>query len=405
MRTAIKSENLSPIAAFRVLGTAFLMAFLSSIMSIFCIFSIIVLVNSMKITKFAKNLKIENLTMEITAQQLATMVHGTVEGDASVVINNYGKIEEAGPGCLTFLANPKYTHFIYDTKATAVLVSKDFVPEHPVSATLIRVDDPYKTLADLLNIAASQTAVVRRGIEQPCFIAQGVEVPDDAYIGAMAYVAQGVKLGKNVKIYPQVYIGDNVVIGDDVILYPGVKIYHGCKIGNRCTVHAGTVIGSDGFGFAPKADGTYEKIAQMGIVILEDDVEIGANTTIDRATMGATVIHRGVKLDNLIQVAHNVEIGDNTVMAAQVGIAGSTKIGKHNMVGGQVGFAGHITVGDNCGFGAQSGVPSDIDDNKRVLGSPAINAFDFARQVSLLKRLPDMYNDIKSIKKEINKQQ
>ena len=343
--------------------------------------------------------------MEITAQQLAAMVHGTVDGDASVVINNYGKIEEAGPGCLTFLANPKYTHFIYETKATAVLVSNDFVPEHPVSATLIRVEDPYKTLADLLNFAASQTAVVRRGIEQPCFIAQGVEVPDDAYIGAMAYVAKGVKLGKNVKIYPQVYIGDNVEIGDNVTLYPGVKVYHGCKIGNRCIVHAGAVLGSDGFGFAPQPDGSYEKIAQMGIVILEDDVEIGANTTIDRATMGATVIHKGVKLDNLIQVAHNVEIGDNTVMAAQVGIAGSTKIGKQNMVGGQVGFAGHITVGDNNGFGAQSGIHTNVGDNKRLIGYPAVNIMDFARQNVLIGRLGDMNRDLQKIKKQLNNQQ
>lgn len=339
--------------------------------------------------------------MEITAQQLAAMVHGTVEGDGNVLINNYSKIEEATQGCLTFLANPKYTHYIYQTQASAVLVSNDFTPEHEITATLIRVEDPYKTLADLLNLVSSQMAPVKRGIEQQAFISQDVTVPDDAYVGAFAYIGKNVTLGKNVKIYPQAYIGDGVTLGDDVTIYPGVKIYHGCKVGNRCTVHAGTVIGSDGFGFAPKADGTYEKISQIGIVILEDDVEIGANTTIDRATMGATIIHRGVKLDNLIQVAHNVEIGENTVMAAQVGIAGSTKIGHNNMIGGQVGFAGHITVGDNNGIGAQSGIPNSVGSNQRLLGSPAINALDFARQNVYFKRLGQMSDDIHQLKKQL----
>lgn len=340
--------------------------------------------------------------MEITAQQLAAMVHGTVDGNPDIVINNYAKIEEATPGCLTFLANPKYTHFIYTTQASAVLVKNDFHAEQEMKATLIRVDDPYKTLADLLNYVSSQMAPVKKGIEQPCYISSDVKVPETAYVGAFAYIGHNVTIGENVKIYPQAYIGDNVTLGDDVIIYPGVKIYHGCRIGNRCVVHAGTVIGGDGFGFAPREDGTYEKIAQIGIVILEDDVEIGANTAIDRATMGATVIHKGVKLDNLIQVAHNVEIGESTVMAAQVGIAGSTKIGKHNMIGGQVGFAGHITVGDNNGIGAQSGVPNSVGDGQRLLGSPAINALDFARQNVYFKRLAEMYDDIKSLKKQID---
>lgn len=344
--------------------------------------------------------------MEVTAQQLAAIVHGTVDGDGSIAINNYAKIEEATPGCLTFLANPKYTHFIYSTQASAVLVRNDFVPEHPVRATMIRVEDPYETLADLLNYVNSLRPE-KRGVEQPSYIAQGVVVPDDAYIGAFAYIGSGVKLGKGVKIYPQVYVGDNVTLGDNVILYPGVKVYHGCRIGNRCIVQGGATIGGDGFGFAPRKDGTYEKISQVGIVILEDDVEIGANTTIDRATMGATVVHKGVKLDNLIQVAHNVEIGENTVMAAQVGIAGSTKIGKNNQVGGQVGFAGHITVGDHNGIGAQAGVPNSVGDGKRLIGAPAINAMDFARQVVYLKRLPEMYKDLQALKKqsESNKQQ
>ena len=339
--------------------------------------------------------------MEITAQQLASMVQGTVEGDSSIIINNYAKIEEATPGCLTFLANPKYTHFIYTTRASAVLVRKDFRPEKPLTTTLIRVDDPYATLAHLLNFMNSQMAPELRGVEPPSHIDATVTVPDDAYVGAFAYVGKGVTLGRNVKIYPRVYVGDNVTVGDDVILYPGVTVYHGCRIGNRCIVQAGAVIGSDGFGFAPKEDGTYEKISQVGIVILEDDVEIGANTTIDRATMGATVVHKGVKLDNLIQVAHNVEIGENTVMAAQVGIAGSTKIGKHNMIGGQVGFAGHITVGDYNGIGAQAGVPNSVGDRQRLLGAPAINALEFARQNVYFKRLPEMAADIKKLKKAV----
>ncbi len=329
------------------------------------------------------------------------MVNGTVDGDATTVINNYAKIEEATPGCLTFLANPKYTHYIYTTQASAVLVSKDFVPEQEVKATLIRVDDPYKTLADLLNFVSSQRPE-KRGVEQPVHVGQGTTLPDDVYVGAFAYIGDGVTIGKNVKIYPQVYVGDGVTLGDNVVLYPGVKIYHGCRIGNRCIIQGGAIIGGDGFGFAPKEDGTYEKIAQVGIVILEDDVEIGANTTIDRATMGATVVKRGAKLDNLIQIAHNVEVGESTVMAAQVGVAGSTKIGKYNMVGGQVGFAGHITVGDKNGIGAQTGVDNSIGSGGKWLGSPVQPAMEFARQVVYLKRLGEMYSDIKDLKKKIN---
>ena len=338
--------------------------------------------------------------MEITAQQLAAMVNGTVDGDATVVINNYAKIEEATTGCLTFLANPKYTHHIYTTQASAVLVRKDFVPEQEVKATLIRVDDPYKTLADLLNFVSSQQPE-KCGIEEPIHVGQGTTLPDDVYVGAFAYIGDGVTIGKHVKIYPQVYVGDGVTLGDDVILYPGVKIYHGCRIGNRCIVQGGAIIGGDGFGFAPKEDGTYEKISQVGIVILEDDVEIGANTTIDRATMGATVVKQGAKLDNLIQIAHNVEVGESTVMAAQVGVAGSTKIGKYNMVGGQVGFAGHITVGDQNGIGAQTGVDNSIGSNGKWLGAPVQPAMEFARQVVYLKRLGEMYNDIKELKKKL----
>ena len=235
--------------------------------------------------------------MRISVEQLAALVHGTVEGDATAFIDNYSKIEEATPGCLTFLANPKYTHHIYTTQATAVLVRKDFVPEQEVKATLIRVDDPYETLAHLLNFVNSQQPA-KQGIEQPCHL--GSEVPEDAYVGAFAYIGENVTVGNNVKIYPQVYVGDNVTLGDDVILYPGVKIYHGCKIGKRCIIQAGAVIGSDGFGFAPKQDGTYEKISQVGIVILEDDVEIGANSAVDRAKLGSTLIGDHCKIDNLV---------------------------------------------------------------------------------------------------------
>lgn len=337
--------------------------------------------------------------MEITAGKLAELVNGTVDGDANAIVNNFAKIEEAKKGCLTFLANPLYTHYIYTTEASVVLVKRDFVAEHPISATLVRVDDPYATLAMLLNYVSNQQ-VRKHGIEQPCFIAEGVTLPYDVYVGAFAYIGKDVKIGKNVCIYPQSYIGDNVSIGDNCIVYPGVKIYHNCVIGNNCILHAGVVIGGDGFGFAPE-NGEYMKIAQIGNVVVCDDVEIGANTTIDRATMGSTVIHKGVKLDNLIQIAHNVEIGEHTVMAAQVGVAGSAKIGSHNMVGGQVGFAGHIKVGNNNKFGAQSGVPNSIGDNNSVLGSPVVSAMDFARQTVYMKRLGDLFKDVSALKKEL----
>ena len=244
--------------------------------------------------------------MKFTAGQLAALINGTVEGDAGAVVNTYSKIEEAHEGSLTFLANPKYTHYIYTTDASVVLVSNDFVAEHEIKATLIRVEDPYATLAQLLNMAEQMLNPRKSGIEQPSFVSEGVELPDDIYLGAFAYIGKDVKLGKGVQIYPQVYIGDNVEVGENTILYPGCKIYHGCKIGKNCILHAGSVVGSDGFGFAPNGD-SYIKISQIGNVVIDDDVEIGANTTIDRATMGNTHIKRGVKLDNLVQIAHNVE--------------------------------------------------------------------------------------------------
>lgn len=338
--------------------------------------------------------------MKITAGQIAALVNGKIEGNPDVIISTYSKIEEGKTGSLTFLANPKYTQHIYTTNASAVLVKDDFVPERPIETTLIRVADPYSTLATLLSMVSEMLRPKKVGIEQPSFVSEGVEVPSDAYVGAFAYIGANVKIGKGVQIYPQAYIGDGVVIGDNTIVYSGAKVYYGCKIGNNCILHSGCVVGSDGFGFAPK-NGSFEKIAQIGIVELQDNVEIGANTTIDRATMGATVIKKGVKLDNLIQIAHNVEVGENTVMAAQVGIAGSTKIGKNNMFGGQVGIAGHITIGDYNEFGAQAGIPNSVGDKTRLLGTPAINALDYARMQVHMKRLGQVFSDVKDIKKEI----
>ncbi len=328
--------------------------------------------------------------MELTPQLIASLIGGKVEGDGNVSITGFATIEEAGAGCITFLANPKYTNFIYDTKASAVLISDDLILEKPVSPVLIRVKDPYVALADLMN-EMQKMRPQPRGIEQPCFIAEGVSVPDDAYVGAFTYIANDVKLGKGVKIYPQVYIGAGSVIGDGSVIRSGVRIYEGCHIGNRCIIHSGSVIGADGFGFAPKADGTYEKIPQIGNVVLEDDVEIGANTCVDRATFGSTRIGKGTKLDNLIQVAHNVEIGTCNVFAAQSGVAGSTKIGDYNMVGGQCGFAGHIHVGSMNQIGAQSGIPNNVGDKKRIIGYPAVDIRQFAKTQVYLKRLGELF--------------
>ncbi|MDE6266703.1 MAG: UDP-3-O-(3-hydroxymyristoyl)glucosamine N-acyltransferase [Muribaculaceae bacterium] len=337
--------------------------------------------------------------MQFTADQIAALVNGVVEGDGNVTVSTIAKIEEGKPGAISFLANPKYTHYIYSTGSSIVLVKRDFVPEQPVAATLIRVEDPYATVARLLEMVSAMMSQHPSGIEQPSYISEGVTVPEGVYIGAFAYVGQNVRLGKNVKVYPQVYIGANVEIGENTIIYPGVKIYHNCRIGSGCILHAGVVIGADGFGFAP-VDGHYNKIPQIGNVILEDNVEIGANTTVDRATMGSTLIRHGVKLDNLIQVAHNCEIGHDTVMAAQAGVAGSTKIGSHCMVGGQVGFAGHINVGSNVNIGAQSGVPRNIPDGQTIMGYPAVDARDFMRQAAAVKTLPDLYKRVNKLEKQ-----
>ncbi len=337
--------------------------------------------------------------MEFSAKEIAQFLQGRVIGDETVKVNNLSKIEEGKPGTLTFLANPKYTPHIYTTEASIVLVNKGFTPEGEIKATLIEVNDAYACLAQLLNMVNAARGE-KTGIEEPSYIATSAHVGNDVYVGTFAYIDNKADIGDGCKIYPHCYIGENVKIGAGTTIYPGVKIYHDCVIGEHCTIHAGAVIGADGFGFAPH-NGQYVKIAQIGNVVIEDDVEIGANTTIDRATMGSTTIHRGTKLDNLIQVAHNVEIGESTVMAAQVGVAGSTKIGSHCMVGGQVGFAGHITVGDHVNIGAQSGIPNHVEGNSNILGYPAVPARDFARQTVMIKKLPELNQTIKQLQKEV----
>ena len=345
--------------------------------------------------------KIANIyIMEFTAQQIASFLNGTVSGDPEVKVSNFSKIEAGKPGTLTFLANPKYEHHIYSTEASIVLVNNDFIPSEPVRATLIKVANAYAALAMLLNMV-EQAKPKKSGIDPSASISTTATVGADCYIGNFAYVGENVVIGNNSKIYPFAYIGDGVKIGDNTIVYPHVTIYEGCMVGSRCILHAGSVIGSDGFGFAPEGD-KYNKIPQLGNVILEDDVEIGANTTIDRAVMDSTIIRRGVKLDNLVQIAHNVEIGENTVMAAQVGIAGSAKVGKHCMFGGQVGIAGHITIPDKVNFGAQAGtLGTGIKEGETYLGSPAFPVKDFMRSSVVFPKLPELYRTIAQMQREI----
>lgn len=338
--------------------------------------------------------------MELTASQLAALVNGQVEGDENVKVNTFAKIEEGHPGALSFLANPKYTHYIYTTDSSAVLVRRDFVAEQPVKATLIRVDDPYATVAHLLDMVSKMSQVEKRGIEVPSFVAEGVNIPEDAYVGAFAYIGTGAKIGAGAKIYPQTYVGNGCEIGEGTILYPGVKVYDGCKIGKNCILHSGVVIGADGFGFAP-VDGHYEKIPQTGNVVIADDVEIGANTTIDRAMMGSTRIGRGTKLDNLIQIAHNCSVGEDTVMAAQVGIAGSAKIGSNCMIGGQVGIVGHISIADGTNIGAQSGVSRGTKPGDRIMGAPAVEMGEYARSLVYVKKLGSLYEKVKELEKKV----
>jgi len=338
--------------------------------------------------------------MEFTVQQIAQFVGGTIEGNPDAVVSTFAKIEEGQPGAISFLSNPKYTHFIYDTQSTAVLIDETVELEHPVKTTLIRVSNAYECIARLLQMYEAAKPR-KQGISPKADIAESATMGDNLYIGAFAVIGDGATIGNNVQIYPNAVIGDNAVVGDDAIIYPNVTIYHHCVVGKRVIIHAGAVIGADGFGFAPAENG-YDKIPQIGNVVIEDDVEIGANTCIDRSTMGSTIIHKGVKLDNLIQVAHNVEIGENTVMAAQGGIAGSTKVGQWCMFGGQVGMAGHITIADKTHVGAQAGITNSIrKSGETIIGSPAWDAKGFMKSAALFRRLPDMYQQLNEIKKQL----
>lgn len=339
--------------------------------------------------------------MEFNAQQIAQLIEGTVDGDPKAVVRNVSKIEEGKPETLTFFANQKYEQYIYTTQASVVIVNNDFVPQQPVAATLIRVPDAYQALAKLLEMY-EQMQPQKSGIEQPSFVHSSASVGDFAYIGAFSYLGENVVLGQNVKVYPQVYLGDNVVVGDNTILYAGVKVYKGCRIGSNCVIHSGAVVGGDGFGFAPDANNVYKKVSQIGNVVVEDNVEIGANTTIDRATMGSTIIRKGAKLDNLIQIAHNVEVGENTVMASQTGVAGSTKIGRNCMFGGQVGITGHITIADGTRFAAQTGVGGAIKKPDGVfMGSPAMELADYQRSYVVFRKLPELKKQLDVLYKEI----
>ncbi len=337
--------------------------------------------------------------MNITARQIADLVSGIVEGDPKTEVNNIGKIENAKPGMLAFLANPKYTGYIYTTGASVVLVRQDFIPEQSIQATLIRVEDPYAAFARLLEYyQQSHSRGHEPGIAETASVHPGATLGEDIFIGDFVYIGRNAVIGKGTIIYPHGYIGENVVIGENTILYPGVKVYHDSHIGSNCILHAGVVIGADGFGFAVQADHQYAKVPQTGNVMIEDDVEIGANTTIDRATIGSTIIRRGVKLDNLIQVAHNVEVGEDTVIAAQTGISGSTKIGSRCMIAGQVGMVGHIEIADDVKIGAQSGVSSGIKvKGAVVLGSPAIDANLFKRILVWFRKLPDLAERLQTL--------
>lgn len=328
--------------------------------------------------------------MKFTARQIADYLHGDIEGNADATVQTFAKIEEGQAGAISFLANPRYEHYLYDTCSTIVLVNRDFRPERPVSATLVRVDNAYEAIAQLLKLY-EQHVQKREGIHPLAFVAETAQVGEGCYVGPFACVGDHAVVGRGTQLYSHVVVEARARVGEDCLLYPGVSVYHDCVVGNRVVLHSGCVVGADGFGFAPAADG-YEKIPQIGIVTIEDDVEIGANTCVDRATMGSTYVRRGVKLDNLVQVAHNCDVGANTVMSAQVGVAGSTKIGEWCMFGGQVGIAGHAVIGDKVYSGAQAGIAGSLrKGHVTVQGSPAIDAKNFARSSVVFKKLPDLY--------------
>ena len=338
--------------------------------------------------------------MEFTAKQIAEFIQGRVDGDENATVNTFAKIEEGKKGAISFLSNPKYTHYIYDTESSVVLVNESVELEHPTKATLIRVNNAYECVAKLLQLYESMKPK-KKGIDSLAFIDATAKIGKDCYIGPFVAIGPGVVIGDGCVLHPHVTIGENASIGNNTEIYSNAVVYHHCKIGCNCVLHAGCVIGADGFGFAPSADG-YDKIPQIGIVTIEDNVEIGANTCIDRSTMGSTYIRKGVKLDNLIQVAHNVEIGENTVMAAQGGIAGSTKVGKWCMFGGQVGMAGHITIADQTNVGAQAGISNSVKKSgTTIIGSPAWDAKGFMKSAAMFRRLPDMYKQLAELQSKI----
>jgi UDP-3-O-[3-hydroxymyristoyl] glucosamine N-acyltransferase len=339
--------------------------------------------------------------MEFTAATIAGFLKGEIEGNPDIKVNTVAKIEEGHEGALSFLANPKYEHYIYTTKSSVVLVNRSFVPSSKVDATLIKVENAYEAFASLLRLV-DQSRPRKKGIHPTSVIEASAKIGSDVYIGAFAYIGENCMISDGCSVYPHVYVGDNTQVGKGCILNPGVKIYHDCLLGEGCIVHAGSVIGSDGFGFAPQSESEFMKIPQLGNVVLEDHVEIGANVTIDRATMGSTIIRKGVKLDNLIQIGHNVEIGENTVMAAQTGISGSTKIGKNIMMGGQVGIAGHIKIANGTKIGAQSGILGEVkEENTIILGTPAIDYKQFFKSSVVFKKLPELQKKIDALEKEV----
>lgn len=347
---------------------------------------------------------IDTSAMEFTVKQIAAMLGGQVKGDADAKINMLAKIQDAKPGQIAFLANPKYEQFIYTTRASAVIVKKDFQPKKEIAAALILVDDPYSSFTALLEEYHKLLNFQKSGIEEPSFIGNGSSTGTNVYRGAFSYIGHGVKIGNNVKIYPHTYVGDRVEIGDNTILHSGVKLYAGTRVGSNCAIHSGAVIGSDGFGFAPQEDGTYKTIPQLGNVIIEDDVTIGANTVIDCATLFGdfTIVRKGVKLDNLIQVAHNVEIGKNTVIAAQTGISGSTKIGENCVLAGQVGVAGHIVIANNTSIGAQTGISKSTKEGQKLIGYPAIEVKEYFKSYAIFKKLPDLQQRLRQLEEKLN---
>ncbi len=337
--------------------------------------------------------------MEFTAKQIAEFIQGHVEGDDNATVNTFAKIEEGKPGAISFLSNSKYTHYIYETEASIVLVDDSLKLDKEVSCTLIRVKSAYEAVAKLLQLYESMKPK-KKGVSSLAFIDSTAKIGEDCYIGPFVAIGANATVGDGCILHPHVTVSDGAVIGEDTEIHSNAVIYHGCKIGKRCILHAGCVVGADGFGFAPSENG-YDKIPQIGIVTIEDDVEIGANTCIDRSTMGSTFVRKGVKLDNLVQIAHNTDIGANTVMSSQVGVAGSTKVGEWCMFGGQVGVSGHITIGNKVMLGAQSGVPSSIKDNQQLIGTPPMEMKPYFRSQAIFRRLPDMYKELNELRKEI----